>query len=799
MEKPLLQLKDLSKYYTSGQSVVVGLANMELSFHRGEFVAVTGESGSGKSTLSHVIGGILPYESGEMYFNGKPTSHFDSADWEHYRRDHISFISQNYGILPGATVMANVVTALRLSGMDKKEAKSAAQDILQQVELWELRRRRAAKLSSGQKQRLSIARALAKPASILIADEPTGNLDPENSKKVIDLLAQAAKERLVILVTHEFSEAEAVATRHIILQDGKLIMDAPLRPAAVPAPVSAPRAKSTGAVSPFVARLQQTSRPVWSSLMTIFFTLTAFAVFAFLGAYIIALDDTNTRIYDPKAFTNGDRKRVVAVTLDQSPMTQEDYEKILAVEHVISLETNGYFTDAQYSYREGVDYKVVHNEQVNPLTNEHFVITSFHPNADAPFMKSVPMLADGEFTLTEGQLPGNFYEVVAHSSDGLSVGDSVTVFLTNQKYWGAYQFVRFNFTVTGITDYGEGLYFHRDMGRFLQHVSHSENGTGFPLPIPEDKADTDAEFQRFLDSLGEGTVQLPEGFSPYLRDDQLRAHGNRYTQLVGPDADEKLVVPYYTANINLEYPFDRENEVVLYFPQDLEFSFTNAAGVTGKHYYCDLFVHVDHTRIIEVSQNTFDTLCWQPGSEQVSLTIADYAYTDRVLDALKDLGYAAASPYQQGSTKVDAEKAQHREQTLTVCLAALIAVVALQIVLLRALFSVQTESYKLMSHIGLVSRSAMYSILWQILSFTLVGQIAGGAAIWICGNSGIQRIEEILKYLPPKYVAALSGVHLAASVLAALWVMLSLKKQVYPLAGKYSDINLDTYEQEATV
>jgi ABC-type lipoprotein export system ATPase subunit len=228
MEKPLLQLKDLSKYYTSGQSVVVGLANMELSFHRGEFVAVTGESGSGKSTLSHVIGGILPYESGEMYFNGKPTSHFDSADWEHYRRDHISFISQNYGILPGATVMANVVTALRLSGMDKKEAKSAAQDILQQVELWELRRRRAAKLSSGQKQRLSIARALAKPASILIADEPTGNLDPENSKKVIDLLAQAAKERLVILVTHEFSEAEAVATRHIILQDGKLIMDGEL-------------------------------------------------------------------------------------------------------------------------------------------------------------------------------------------------------------------------------------------------------------------------------------------------------------------------------------------------------------------------------------------------------------------------------------------------------------------------------------------------------------------------------------------------------------------------------------------
>ena len=211
MEKPLLQLKDLSKYYTSGQSVVVGLANMELSFRRGEFVAVTGESGSGKSTLSHVIGGILPYESGELYFNGNPTSHFDSADWERYRRDHISFISQNYGILPGATVMANVVTALRLSGMDKKEAKSAAQDILQQVELWELRRRRAAKLSSGQKQRLSIARALAKPASILIADEPTGNLDGENTQNILDILCTLAHEenRCVIVVTHDDKVAEA--------------------------------------------------------------------------------------------------------------------------------------------------------------------------------------------------------------------------------------------------------------------------------------------------------------------------------------------------------------------------------------------------------------------------------------------------------------------------------------------------------------------------------------------------------------------------------------------------------------
>ena len=141
--KPVISLEKVSKFYTSASNVVVGLNNIQLSFCRGEFVAITGESGSGKSTLSNVMGGILGYEGGEMLFEGRPTSHFDSGDWERYRRDNISFISQNYGILPGATVLSNVLTALRLAGMDKQEAGENARQILEQVELWHLRGRRA--------------------------------------------------------------------------------------------------------------------------------------------------------------------------------------------------------------------------------------------------------------------------------------------------------------------------------------------------------------------------------------------------------------------------------------------------------------------------------------------------------------------------------------------------------------------------------------------------------------------------------------------------------------------------------
>jgi hypothetical protein len=207
--------------------------------------------------------------------------------------------------------------------------------------------------------------------------------------------------------------------------------------------------------------------------------------------------------------------------------------------------------------------------------------------------------------------------------------------------------------------------------------------------------------------------------------------------------------------------------------------------------------HFEQIRIMEVSRNTFDQLTWNQASEQVSITIEDYAYTQRVIDALQEKGFVAVSPYQLGSTKVDEEKAAQREQTLTVCLAALVAVAALQIVLLRAMFSVQTESYKLLSNIGLVSKTAKRSVLWQILGFTVLGQLVGGAAIWLCGRLGIERIQHILRYLPGKYIALLSGVHLIVSLFAALWVMRALGKQVYPLAGKFGDINLEDEEVAA--
>ena len=774
----LLTLIDLSKYYTGSQSVVMGLNSVSLSFSRGEFVAVTGESGSGKSTLSHVIGGILPYESGELLLGGRPTSHYDGLDWERYRRDNISFISQNYGILPGATVLGNVVSALRLAGVDKEAAAASAEDILRQVELWELRRRRAAKLSSGQKQRLSIARALAKPAPILIADEPTGNLDAENSAKVIDLLARAAGDRLVILVTHEFDEARDLATRHIVLQDGKVASDTALRPASDPGPAPAAAKGKRRSLSPYVARLQAASRPVWTGLTACFFALTAFAVFAFLGVFIISLDDTPTRIYDDSVFRDGSTTRIIVQNPGQRPLTQADYDAILSVPHTEVLEPWSYAADAQYAYREGVDYRTVYSEHLGDLDNpNHFMIATSEMFDSAPFVRTVPVLPRGRTFLTGGRLPEGFFEVASADPD-YGVGDTVKLFLWADNIFGRNPFV-LEMTVVGTTDYGDGLYFSQTMGRFFRQSMEVDNRTadrGF-LYFPS----KNVEEGRFIGSVS--------AFS-----NQFVSLRNLYQREYGADSDAyREALENFPAFTFYSDDDSGSSRKLLPYTEVWRIEIDN-----GSYYAINFTYHSEGlSQLVQVSYADFDALTWHTHSDQASLTISDYAYTDRVIDALEDLGYWAVSPYRLGSTRQDPDLAAEREQTLKVCLAALLAVVALQIVVLRALFSVENDSYRLLSNIGLTGRTAKQSVLWQVAAFTLMGQLIGGLGVWLCGLGGVQRIQELLRWLPAPYILLLSGVHLAASLLAALWTVRALARQVYPLAGKYSDLALDDGEEAA--
>lgn len=785
MSQALLTLKNLYKYYTGGASVVMGLNNVDLSFERGEFVAVTGESGSGKSTLAHVLSGILPYESGEMLVSGKPTSHFDSSDWECYRRDSISFISQNYGILGGCTVLSNVVSALRISGLDKADAHKKARELLEMVELWDMRSRRAAKLSSGQKQRLSIARALAKPAPILIADEPTGNLDPENSRKVIELLAQAAGERLVILITHDFDEAKDYCTRRITLQDGVVSADTHIKePYSVKE--SAPIAKKPQkALSGYVSGIQLRSRPMWSALVMAFFALTAFAVFAFLGTFIVNLDDTATRLYDNTAFLNGDKTRIVIQRSDKEPLTDDDISDILAIKYAESIERHGYVTDVSYAYRPDVDYQIHYS--VAGLGSANY---SVHESVELikdkmSFMRTVPLLASDSGFLTAGRLPENMYEVVL-AGDASRIGEVIPVYIQDMKSWNVVSFIYVEATVVGTTDYGTGIYFDEEMGRVFTSfmMSGGKLGESYMIAPMYDEftvVDTSAVY---LDS---GLASLDEAGVSYemrsLGDDECLLSASlfaRYKEYLRRDNNDDMPITFWIKNNNMALRITDENYDEV------------ANNVDYYHKTTAIASHVSpFNGLVLVNPEVFDKLAWSGNSDQISLFISDYAYTERVLESLDELGFTAISPFKQCSTEKDPVKVAERMQTLLVCLAALSAIVLLQVLVLRELFGIQRESYKILADIGLRCKTASLSLLWQVLGFTALGQLIGFGAIMICTSLGFERIVSLMRYLPLLNWLILSAVHLAVSLFTGVWVISSMKKRVYPASDNSTDINLD--------
>ena len=220
----LLTLKDIGKIYVSDGNVAVGIRGVNLSFERGEFVAITGKSGSGKSTLLNVISGMDTYEEGELFIEGQPTSHYLQPEWEEYRQKYISFIFQDYNIIESFTVLQNVELAL-MHITDKKERRARATELIKRVGLLSHIKQKGSKLSGGQKQRTVIARALAKDSPIILADEPTGNLDSATSKEIIELLKEVSEDKLLIVVTHNFEQVEGYATRHIRTFDGAIESD----------------------------------------------------------------------------------------------------------------------------------------------------------------------------------------------------------------------------------------------------------------------------------------------------------------------------------------------------------------------------------------------------------------------------------------------------------------------------------------------------------------------------------------------------------------------------------------------
>jgi len=354
----MLKLKGVSKFYYSKGMVTSGFSKVSLNFELGEFVAITGESGSGKSTLLNVLSGLDSYEEGEMYINEKETSHYTEKDYEIYRKKYIGNIFQNYNLVSSYTVYQNIELVLLLNGSKKKDIKEKVLQLIKDVDLYKYRNRRVSKLSGGQKQRVAIARALAKDTPIILADEPTGNLDSKSSESILKLLSEIAKNKLVIIVTHNYDQIEEYVTRKITMHDGKVLEDKNIKKYKEVKEVKEATYKDILWYNKLRLGFRNTFNIVPKFLLI--FVVYLFILIAFTSSYSSFKKseyETGKQGYN-QYFQDTSDKRVIINKLDRTPFTEEDYDKISKVYGVdyivkndLSLDTNvGLSNDNTYFY-----------------------------------------------------------------------------------------------------------------------------------------------------------------------------------------------------------------------------------------------------------------------------------------------------------------------------------------------------------------------------------------------------------------------------------------------------------------
>lgn len=383
----MLKLKNLSKFYYSKGIIASGLNRVNLELHPGEFVVITGESGSGKSTLINVISGLDSYEEGEMYIDGNETSHFTVNDFENYRRKYIANIFQSFNLVSSYTVFQNVELVLLVEGRRKSDVKEKVSAIIEKVGLTEFANTKVSKLSGGQKQRVAIARALAKETPIIVADEPTGNLDSKSALGIVELLKDVAEDHLVIVVTHNYDQFEDCASRRIKLSDGRIIEDEVITPRRDEHKIDAVETKPMTWANKFILGIRNTFNifPKFLLLLLVFLFLSASVIFQYAG--IKANNDAFEGFGTNMFFSNSSDRRVVVKHSDNSPMTEKDYEKLKDTPHYKTLFKDDIILDVSF-------YSIDDNPSEDAETKDQYnVYMQAHP---APMSEMPKKLIAGE-------------------------------------------------------------------------------------------------------------------------------------------------------------------------------------------------------------------------------------------------------------------------------------------------------------------------------------------------------------------------------------------------------------------
>ena len=794
MQQVRIKLQNISKYYYSETAVTQALQGINLEFRMGEFVAITGESGSGKSTLLRIISGMDTFDDGELYVDGQPTFQYDEDDWEEYRRTKIGFVFQDYSLIGHYTAKENIVSALLIMGVPEKEAGDKAIHYLERVGLSAQRDQRASKLSSGQKQRLSIARALAKDTDIIVADEPTGNLDSETGAQIVKLLRDLSQDHLVIMVTHNYEQVEKYVTRKVRLHDGSLILDVSEnmdtnqksevsentdtdqksevsentdtdqklevsenmdtdQKSEMSENVDNNEKTTAGkksenneerlrdrTIGRIFVRMNAVRQPEKIALFMGFFLAAAIVSFLFIGQLLMNADDIYTKKYSATSFARKDDKRISIRRKDQKFMTKKDIDRLTKMKHVVSVDQYDIVNDVNYYFEEGKDYRQEYGYNRMSTSNEGGLYDSQNVEyvKKDQYMRSSSCLKKSD--LVKGSLPKKIDEVVLHDRGKYKVGDTITFFYTSDVLWSSTEnYIQRKMKVSGLLkNKDKQVYFSPEICTMLQST------------VTGGKVFYEYAYNQQLGKYQGQATLWPIVGDIVKKDNELCVSG-AYEAAVYRAEDNDLTLLDQSGLLHIDqYDKDMKSKDVKQIENVETGEKINGCGAN----------------FAEVSQNIYEKY-YRTESRQASVYITSYAKMDHVLKALDKAGYEAVSTLRFGADEYDSDLVQERLRTIGIAVAILLVMMAAEILILRSIFKIQIKDQKILKFMGMSTKLIGKINYMEMRRYSITAIIVVAVVMNVVGIF-VPALRAMLYYYEwPGYLAYFMYNYVAAMVMVA--------------------------------
>ncbi len=737
----LIKLKEVTKYYHSENSVTLALKDINLELKKGEFVAITGKSGSGKSTLINVISGMDTYEEGEMYFRGMETSFYGNDDWELFRKNNISFVYQSYNLIESYTALQNVESVIMICENDdnrltKKQRKEKAMEALKKVGLGKQANNKASHMSSGQKQRLGIARALAKDTDIIIADEPTGNLDVENGNAIMAILHELSKEKLVLVVTHNYEQAEPYATRKIRLFDGEIVEDLKISKEIYEDNdfqsdftneiVEEKEAEKTFKVARRFVKMNRWAQPHRSLFIFFFLVLSSLSSTIFLGYFLSNIDDTKTRYTSTKAFPNISDDRLIVKRLDGENITDDDIDEIQKMSYIEQVEKYEHTNDCNYFSIENEDYKKEYKVGIKSKLININLLDYTH------FIKSSSKLTNDD--LSAGRLPEAIDEVVVYSDDESLINEKMEIY-THNSAWKAKYYAGEEFTVVGILkEEQDQIYFSEKFAQIYDYnISSFVIQCDYILKDLIEYNDGSEDTVLLKDREVKGNIVI----NKELTGNQVRLNTGVIDNLNVEGTEVGDTKKYTTLIKEGKITYNNDDSEVVY---DVEYLMDGS---------------LNSANILQVSEELYYKIMGNSNLTQISVFIDDYAYTDDVINNLSSKGYEVISVLKVSSVEYNEELVAKRLVSLLVSFVVLIVVFVLSILVIYLLMRLKKADFIILKSLGMKRKMANQMNFYELLTLTLVSNVAAIIVCYICSYFDLKLISDIMKYYRLKHYIVL--------------------------------------------